>query len=263
MKIGCCLNMTVQNGNGIGIENLYKISNYGFDYIEISLRHFMELSKFEQNKVIKIIQDEGIPCETCNNFIPPSISLTGNNIKFAHAFDYAVRSFEAAHRLGAQLIVFGSGAARMVPNGFPLEKALDQLSFFITKMLDFSKQLGIQIAIEHLNKKECNIINSYKEAEQFSNRFNCDKIGPLLDLYHYSIEEESLDDLKKLNTLPIHVHIANKKNRKWPRDPDSFLIQAIEILIKQGYNKRISIEGFPTNIEEDCIYSLQWLSKYK
>ncbi|MFQ3546893.1 MAG: sugar phosphate isomerase/epimerase family protein [Termitinemataceae bacterium] len=257
------MNMTTPGGKAMGIENITKIAKFGFDYVELSLMHYAELSVSERAEVQHILQENNLPCEACNNFVPYTIPLTGKRVDLARALDYGASALEAAYELGAQIVVFGSGLARKVPDGFSMKLAWDQLLAFVDGLRPFLQRYGIKLAVEHLNRKECNIITRYSEAQRFAHAVGGESVGALLDLYHVGMETEGLEILDNDKAMPIHIHAASLEGRAWPAAQDPFLEKMLMKLQKMGYTGRVSIEGFPKDLEQDCKASLVWLSYYK
>jgi hydroxypyruvate isomerase len=105
----------------------------------------------------------GLPCLACNNFIPKSIHLTGLEYNEDLFKDYIARAVARAASLGARKIVFGSAGARNVPSDFPMEKARIKITERLCFIGDVAEKNNIQIEIEHLNRLESNIINTFSD----------------------------------------------------------------------------------------------------
>ena len=92
-------------------------------------------------------------------------------------------------RLGVRLVVFGSGGARQVPEGFSKQEAFQQLVDFGKRIAPEARSRNITIAIEPLRKQETNIVNNTTEALAWVNAVNDPKIQLMIDFYHFSVEK--------------------------------------------------------------------------
>jgi len=224
----------------------------GFDYIETALSSFQNAGESEISDFINTLDETGIKCEAVNVLFPGGISLTGENADHKKAESYITEIFEKTKEIKFKRVVFGSGGARKVPDGFPKEKAVDQIVEVINNyLLPAAEKYNFTLAIEELNRGETNIINSLEEAEYIAGQINHPKIKIVADLYHITLEKTEMTTLKRLTekNLIAHCHIANPyNNRYYPQSTDSEeslnLYKSFFNALKQnGYNGRISIEG--------------------
>src|SRR6185503_11391755 len=72
----------------------------------------------------------GIATPAANNFVPATIRLTGPDIKPDEQMAHVRKAVSRLSKLGVEVIVFGSGGARKVPDGFAKEEAFKQLVDF-------------------------------------------------------------------------------------------------------------------------------------
>jgi D-psicose/D-tagatose/L-ribulose 3-epimerase len=261
IKIGLCGSMVVPSLKYGGIEVIETIARLGYDYIELSISHLSALPELEFQKVQKRIADSGIPCESCNNFFPPEMKLTGPDSDLKKIREHAEKALERAAELGAKIVVFGSGPAKTVPVGFPKGEAILQL-IEICRMLDvLAAKNEITIAIEPLRKEECNIINTVFEAMQLSKAAEAEHVKILVDYYHLSNEKESPDIVLAAENYIRHIHFARVKGRSFPQkiDEDKGYLPFFSNLKKIGYTGRISLEAFSTDYETDAANSIKFL----
>jgi len=225
-----------------GPERAQIVRQAGYDFIECGVTsHLAPLSgaeRFEQTR--QLLAAAGITPEAFNVFVG-GVQLTGPDVDRKSVEAYVRTALERARSLGAQTIVFGSGGARRVPDGFARPSAWDQLAEFLTMTGPIAQEHGIIIAIEPLATKECNIINSVSEAVELARRVNHPSIRVLADIYHMFADGESYSAVSEAGDLLAHVHLSDPQTRKAPesgREPDSFL----GALKKAGYDGRISLE---------------------
>ena len=110
---------------------------------------------------------------------------------------------------GARLVVFGSGTARAIPDGFPREQATEQLVTFLRLVAQVATANEIIIAIEPLNRKESNVINSVADGVALAAQVNRAPIRVLADFYHMDEENEPLAHISQYKNWLAHIHVAD------------------------------------------------------
>ena len=245
MRYGNCVPYT-------DVNKIKIVKETGFDYLETGLSALSEASDEEISEFISNLGEIKIKCEAVNVLFPGGISLTGENPDFAKAGDYIDKVFAKTKDIKFRTVVFGSGAARRFPEGFPKQKAEEQIIRVIRDyLLPAAEKYNFTVTLEPLCRDETNIVNKISEAEDIINKINHEKIRVLADLYHIGLENdfESLERISGMKNLIAHCHIANPyDNRYYPHESDS--VKSIELYRKyfenlklSGYDNRISIEG--------------------
>src|SRR5207247_3267843 len=119
-------------------------------------------------------------------------------------------------KLGVEVLVFGSGGARRVPDGFAREEAFKQLVDFGRRAAREARSHGITIAIEPLRKQETNIINSAAEGLELVNAVSDPNFQLMVDFYHLASEQENPDVIVRARDHIRHLHMANPQGRVFP-----------------------------------------------
>ncbi|MCX7796504.1 MAG: sugar phosphate isomerase/epimerase [bacterium] len=264
MRFGCCGNMIAIEPDKTGIEIVEKIKEIGYDYIELSLAHISKLSEEEFERLKARLDASGLRCEACNNFFLPEIKLTGDYVDRKEIEKYLDLVISRAGILGVDVIVFGSGPAKMVPEGFPMEKAWQQLIELTRRISNLASRYNITIAIEPLRKEECNIINKTLEGLRMVKDVDRDNVKLLVDFYHLKSEGEDPSIIKECKGYLKHVHFARFEGRTFPRDieEDELYLPFISNLKEIEYNERVSIEAYSSDFYNDAYKSLQFLKRY-
>ena len=217
----------------------------GFEYIELGLSGIAALSEDDFSALSGKVVRSPLKPEVFNVMVPGSVKLTGPEVSREKTEAYLDLAFGRASALGGSVVVFGSGGARMVPDGFDREVAFGQLADFLSLAGNKAGAAGLTIAIEPLRTAECNIINSGAEAVELARRANHEKVRILIDFYHLS---EELEDpsivLTAGNGMLLHTHIARPGDRRWPQAVDeAAYLPFFRNLAQIGYEGRMSIEG--------------------
>lgn len=252
MKYGCCLNMIAAGADKTGQEWIETAKEAGFDYVELPLAEMMALTDEEFEAIIKRLERAKIPCETCNNFFPRTIRLTGPSVNMEEIMDYAVRALSRAKAIGARRLVFGSGPAKNVPEGFDMKEGYRQVVNLLKAVALEAEKRGITIVIEPLRTAECNLINTYKEGCTLSADVNRTGVKTLVDFYHLTEMNEPAEDvLEGKDGLLAHVHFANPKGRIYPKDENEAAYKEFTDVLKRiGYDDRISCEAYTDDFKK-------------
>lgn len=264
MRFGCCGSMVAVESDKTGVEIVEKLKEIGYDYIELSLAHISRLSDEEFEVLESRLDASGLKCEACNNFFLPEIKLTGEYVDYEKIEKYLDLVLYRAGVLGVDVIVFGSGPAKMVPKGFPIEKAWQQLIELTKHISSLAEKYNITIAVEPLRKEECNIINKTLEGLRMVREVDRANVKLLVDFYHLRSEGEDPSIIKECRGYLKHVHFARFEGRTFPKDieEDELYLPFIHNLKEIGYAERVSIEAYSSNFYNDAYKSLQFLKKY-
>jgi sugar phosphate isomerase/epimerase len=240
MLIGCCC----------PIENVSAARAAGFDYIEctvVSLR-----PEEDGAKVATVIAEYNatvLPVRAFNVFLPGGLKIVGPDVDQERVKRYLASALERVGRIGAQILVFGSGGARSIPDGFPRDEATHQIADFLHMVADITDDSKLVVAIEPLNRRESNVINSVAEGVELAKTVNRPSIRVLADFYHMSEESEPLDHLLLYQDWIVHVHVADT-GRHAPGTGQYPYEQFAANLRQAGYEGMVSVEcrwtDFPT-----------------
>ena len=121
---------------------------------------------------------------------------------------YLDGAFARAQALGVGLAVFGSGGSRRMPEGFSFSAAWRQLADFLRLAGDIGDRYGVDIAIEPLRSRECNLLNYVSEATALAALVDHPRVGVLGDSFHMLAGGEAWAALAHAGAALRHVHIS-------------------------------------------------------
>lgn len=242
------------------------IAACGFDYIEPGLAKTLALPDAERQEQLRRLSTTRLRVETMNWFLPGAdIKLTGPAVDQARIKDFLERSLALADQLGARVIVFGSPGARSVPEGFPRDKAWDQLKEFLRTAggIIEARGYGMVIGIEPLRKPESNIVNTVAEAARLAREVNHPKVRIIVDFYHLTFENEDPDAILAAKDLIVHLQIADPSARGFPKQEggETRYRRFFDNLRTIGYQGRLSIEANSSDLAGDCGPALTFLKQ--
>lgn len=259
MRIGFCTNLIATQIDGTGSEWIEKGQEIGFDYVELPLAQMVDLKDEEFCSLRERVGSSGLKCESCNNFFPGSIRLTGNAVDYGKIEEYLDKALRRAAQLGVKVIVLGSPKSKNVPEGYPMDKAWSQLVELLRTIEPLVRTKGITIVIEPLSKVESNIINTAGEGLQLVKAVDRENIKLLVDYYHLVMEKENLEIILDAGPYIKHTHFANPAGRVYPIEAEDGYIRFMNILKRIGYEGRISVEAYTKDFGHDAKRSVEIL----
>jgi sugar phosphate isomerase/epimerase len=226
----------------------------GYDYLECAIAPLAAMTDGAFDALRRKVEDSPLRCEAGNLFLPGACRLTGEEADQDAAIAHLRRAIPRFSALGGQVAVFGSGGARNVPAGFSMERARVQMIDFTRRAGALCAEYGVRVAVEPLNRRESNIINSVAEGLAFVKLVNHANVGVLADWYHAATEREGTDGMRAAGDLLWHCHIARPDGRAYPR-PDDDADKAgyrcfFDALHAIGYQGRVSVEGGGNPVRE-------------
>lgn len=257
-QFGCCLPVTsfvpqIEKEESQAVDPIAMIEKgmlllkeHGYDFVELTVGTLTNLSKEDFHRLKEMIFNIGIPVHVFNSFIPPDIKITGPEVSYEDIKEFVGLVMHRVKEVGGKCIIFGSGGARSFPEGFSKEEANQQIVKFLHICSEYALENGLVVAIEPLNTKESNIINTVEEAFQLAKEGELPNIKVLADSYHMIAEKEKPDILGSVvkENLLAHVHVANRR-RYFPglnAQGDKEFIEFFEGLYKSGYSGKVSAE---------------------
>ncbi len=238
---------------------LKTLSEAGCDFFEFGVGMLCPESPkslFESFK--DMLSDYSLRADCFNSFIPADLKVTGPNVDKVRLDNYLANATERAAELGGEIIVFGSGGARQVPEGFSHKRAHDQILEFLDAAANYAREHGLVIAIEPLNSAETNVITSIAEAVQFADELMQPEVKVLVDFYHQMLEGEAFDEIVRAGERIVHVHVADT-DRLYPGSGEYDYQRFAKSLADAGYNKRVSVECNFRDFDKEVPQSIQFL----
>jgi sugar phosphate isomerase/epimerase len=246
-------------GVSTSISNNGILASAGYSFVEENVRNFLipldAESLFEEK--LALIRQSKLPVEACNVFLPGNLKCTGPATLHEDILAYSETAFRRAKMAGVKTIVFGSGGARAIPEGFPKKEAKKQFISLCGKIAPIAKKYEVVISVEPLNRKECNFINSVAEGAEIVEAVDHKNIRLLADIYHMLMENEDPSEILKYGHLLYHMHIAEKDGRTAPGVSNEDFVPYFRALKETKYSGRMAIECSWKNIEEQAAPALK------
>ena len=233
-------------------DSAAQVAAAGFEYIECAFSPLAGMSEEEFIAARDCVLASPIRAEAFNLMVPGSVPVAGPTVSQYNIRQYLDKALPRAASMGCQVIVFGSGGARKVPEGYDKHEAYEDIIAYLRVAGDRSAKFGITIAIEPLRAAECNILNSVAEATWIAHRVNHPNVKVLVDNYHVVKDNQSFHEIRAAGCLMAHTHISNPYTRAFPLPGDGCDYTGYFSALKDiGYSGRMSVEGNTDNFEGD------------
>jgi sugar phosphate isomerase/epimerase len=243
----------VQVGYCTSYKNVAAAKAAGFDYVEVGTSEIAALSDADFDAAVRNVAAAGLPTPAANLFLPATLKVTGPDINRDEQRAYVTRALERVGRLGVQVVVFGSGGARRVPDGFSPDDAFRQLVDFGRTVGPLARARGITVAVEPLRREETNIVNTAAEGLRLVEAVGDPGFQLMIDFYHLASEREDPGIILGARTHLRHLHMANPNGRVFPLSPGEFDYEPFFSKLRDiGYDQRISVEASTKDLSADA-----------
>lgn len=252
IDIGCCMpggSFMPQGEHDIPddihnviIRSSEAVIKTGFDYMEISASFLDGLNVDGINILKKRIADKSLKIKVCNSFIPGILPIF-DKTKREDLINYSEKVISRAAALDINIMVFGSGAARNIPEGVSRENGIKQIKEFLKMCNYICEKYNMTVAIEPLNHTECNILNTVSECNDMVCDLSLPHIKLIVDAFHFWMEKEPFSALQKASENIVHVHISEPPDRLYPGHNGGAYLKNFATNLKTiKYNGKVSAE---------------------
>ena len=183
-----------------------------------------------------------LPIRAANVFIPASLRITGPETHHEAILARAKIVFARAKQAGIGRIVFGSGKARQLPEGFPVKDATAQFTALLRQMGPLAQAQGVLVVPETLNRGECNFINTLPELTAIVAEVNHPAVRVNADLYHLRREKEDPRVLEAAIPWLALVEIAEVEKRTIPGVAGDDFRPFFRVLLKHRWSGMLNAE---------------------
>jgi sugar phosphate isomerase/epimerase len=197
----------------------------------------------------------------CNLFIPAELKLVGPDVHENDILTYAEVVFQRCRQAGLKLIIWGSGGARRVPEGFDPAKAKKQMIAIARTLAELAAQYDIVLALESINHTETNFINTLAEAYEIVQAVDHPNFRLSADIYHMLKENESPSIIEKAGAYLVHCEIAEKENRTPPGTQGDDFRPYLKALKKIHYKGKIMMECRWGDVDKQAGPAKRYLQK--
>jgi sugar phosphate isomerase/epimerase len=228
MKFGVC----------IPVESAAPFAAAGWDFVEEIVPNLVKWPTLEAARKCPL------PLPAANRLVPGELKIVGPNADPLKLEKYLTGVVERAAAVGMRILVFGSGPARSVPDGFDRERARQQIVDFCKMAAPICAGRNITLVAEPLNRGESNIINSVTEAMTYVRAVDHPAFQCLVDTYHLWLENEPIEDVERVLPSIRHVHVSDVEGRRAPGETGKQDYRPLFAMLRRGnYDGLITVES--------------------
>lgn len=224
-----------------------------FDFIEENVQTLLvpeqEEAAFERRAAM--VRALAWPVPVANRFLPADLKVVGPAVDGGRLERWGRTAFRRAQALGVGRIVWGSGVARRVPEGFPMEEAREQFAGAVRRLAPLAEDHGVRLLIEPVSRGDSNFIRSLAEGADMVAQAGHRAVGLLADLFHMMVEGEPASEIVRHGALLEHVHLAELKNRAVPGTHGDDFGPYLRALKEIGYKGALVLEPEWTDLRRE------------
>lgn len=227
-----------------GIEHAPALHAAGCSFVEVNVQGFFrpqaDMTEWAANRAAAAAA--AVPPTTSCCFLPGALRSTGPEVDQAAIMVYAETAFARAAEVGCEIMVYGSGGSRQVPDGFDYATATKQFTAILRDLGPIAQRHGVTMVVEPLNSGECNFITSVPEGAAIVRAVDHPNIRLLADFYHMLRDGQGPEQLTGHVDLIAHVHVAECAGRTPPGTAGDDFRPYLRAVLEGGYRGRIGLE---------------------
>lgn len=236
--------------NSASIRLFPKIKEMGYDVVEIPVE---DPGLIETGKIKAALIASDLQAVICGAF-GPSRDLTHDDPSFHKtSFEYILSCLDICSQLGAGFLAgpmySAVGKARLV-SGEQRKREWDRAVVNLRKVCHIAGDMGLDIALEPLNRFESDLINTAEDVIRLIAEIDHASAKVLLDGFHMNIEEP---DIEKAILLAgdrlVHVQVS-ENHRGTPGTGQTRWDALRKGLTAINYRGVVSIESFTPEVKE-------------
>jgi len=223
--------------------SLERIARFGYNGVELAGEPYSLKVKFVRD----LLKVHGLEASSiCGQYNTPDRDLSNTDPSMrANAIRYVKNCITFASELGAKIVIVVPSPVGKKNPTVSLNEEWRLACESIYRVGQFAADLGVQLAIEALNRYETYLINKIEQALKLRDEVNLENVGVMIDSFHMNIEEKSIpEEIKKAASHLIHVHIADS-NREAAGFGHIDFRSLLQALIKIKYRGYITMEFVP------------------
>jgi sugar phosphate isomerase/epimerase len=243
--VGTIGEATVKFGVCCGPDRAAELAAFGFDFMEWSVASNIGTADDAAiDSLRKIAHDLPVQVEAWNVLLPGDLKVVGEEADHEHLVTYLESVLPHVRELGGEVVVFGSGRSRTVPDGYDRDQAIEEFEAACRIVADAAAANSLTIAFEPLRTGETNMINRVDEGYSLVRKIDKDAFQLLADHYHMLDNGEDEEVVVDVADRLVHAHIASRPRTVPLTDQEiAELTPFLSALKRANYDRRLSFEA--------------------
>lgn len=247
------------------IEKCGYVLDIGYDASECGAGMLMSLTDEQFAALVRENNRRSLGLVAANSLIPPTLPICTDDADLGALRAYSEKLSCRLEQLGVKLAILGSGQARHIPDGMDKNEGYSRLSRFMNMFAEVAMPHGVRLAIEPLNRFECNVFNTVPESGDFARALGNDGVCLLADSFHMSREGSDPRCVCDYADKLVHCHISEPGSRTYPGSPKSsdltYNVRFAEALKDMHYDGAVTVECGFDDFNSDAPAALAHLKK--
>lgn len=221
-----------------GLEHAARFAALGADFLEAGLAPLglEDDARFARARALG--DASPLPVPVFSQFLPRDFRIVGPDADHARVRRYLTRVAQVVAACHSDVVVFGSGWARNVPDGWSRITATQQFADVVRFAADALAPVGAIVALEAQNQTETNFLTTFPEARDFAVSMG---VGLIADTYHLHMDDEPFETVWVTAPTLAHVHVSDSGRLSPGRGAFAFE-RFFRGLATGGFRGRLAIE---------------------
>ncbi len=215
------------------VENFATVKRLGFENIEFNMKTVRTENDTAVYEAKALLETSGLHCLTLHS---ASVHIK-DEVEVHRAVYYGKISLEFAHRLGVPIMTVHSDVAKKLPQSVR-ERCLGEV---FGELNDYSKSLGIRLALENLSYTSTGFGKNVEQLEEVLGIIDDGDMGITLDFCHALETKQTNSLLEKFGRRVCNVHMADKSHKPFTKQTPE-LTHFLRSLHGYGYRGPITLE---------------------
>lgn len=260
VKLGCCIPGGSFMPEGVAeipksaAEQLavkcHYVMDCGFDYTECGGMMLAGLTDDELDWLVAEDAKKPLGLYAVNSLFPGTYKLANPGDTWADIQTYVKHLIDVLSRLGIRYAVFGSGAARSIPEDMDREEGLNNLRRFMAFFAEYAKDKNVTLVIEPLRARETNVFRTVPESDMEVQNMNNLGVQLLADAFHMAEEGTEPEVIEDCGSRLQHCHMAEAPDRTCPGQPTTG-----DIRFNQRFAASLNRMGYTGGVSAECSYT--------
>ncbi len=241
-------------------DALLQVAGYNFFVEKVDkIISPQKVAEVQFAKNVKLIKKLKTNLFAVNYFLPGNLEVIGPEVNEEAILAYTEVVFQRCQQIGVNLVVWGSGGSRRLPEGFEYEKAVDQFVYIAKKVAIQAQKYDILLTVENLNKTEANFLNGFDEVVSVVKRVDEPNLMACVDIYHMLMDGDPPSMIELGEGITFHCDIAEKADRDPPGTAGDEVVPYLQAMKAIGFKDKIVIEARWDDFSQEGPATLKYL----
>ncbi len=214
-------------------------------------------------EVRRVLDGEGLACTTLTNLRPEANPVSSDAAVRQKSLDGLKWAIDTSQHLGSMILSGPFYAASDVFTGTgPTEEELARSAAVLREACAYAAPSGTTLCIEFLSRFETYLLNTTRDAAQFTDAVGAPNIGLVYDTHHAHLEEDDIHAaLTAAGRRIRHVHFS-ESHRGTLGGGLLDWTGTVGALKSVGYDGWLMVEAFSTEVTELARKAKVWRNTF-